>query len=287
MSRNLVCFALLAGCLFKPNRVDPNGGDGGGSSFEDAPVKLDTGTTPDFTARLAARAYWNLEAGTGTPMMDHETFALPSTNVVAGELVLLIGSVDNQPVITAPPGFTLLTKTPYGDGETQTYVAYWKIATTNEPAYYIGKYPNNNTTGASSAAGAYVLLTIGMARDSPSIVTQNEICAPNCTYSLMMPTPSQGVGTTVDNSIVIYAAGGNWLSTDGLDVYDLPAGFTLLTAFGDYGTNRFNWTDIMVGWQLVPTARPAVAVSGMITADQPNHMSMGSPWTVEIAVAPQ
>jgi len=277
MTRLLACVLVLGGCFIKPDRVDP--GDGSGSQ--------DAGTSPDFVARLAARAYWNLEANTGTPLMDHETFALPSTNVVAGELLLIIGSVDNQPVITAPPDFTLLTKTPYGDGETQTYVAYWKIATTNEPAYYIGKYPNNDMTGASSAAGTYVLLTVGMARDTPIIATQNELCTSNCTYSLAMPTPSQGVDTTVDNSIVIYAAGGNWLSTDGLEVYDMPAGFTQLAAFGDYGAAHFDWTDIMVGWQLVPTARAAVPVSGTITCNQVDHMSMGSPWTVEIAVAPQ
>jgi hypothetical protein len=278
---------VLAGCFIKPNKVDPGGGgDDDGSGFHDAAPR-DTAINPDFTVRLAARAYWNLEAGMGTPMMDHETFALPSAGVLPGELLIIIGSVDNQPVITAPPGFTLLTKNPYGDGETQTYVAYWKIATTTEPEYYVGKYPNNNMTGASSAAGTYVLLRVGLARDTPAIAFLNETCAPNCTYTSAMPTPSQGVDTTVDNSIVIYAAGGNWVSTDGLEVYDMPTGFTQLAAFGDYGYARFDWTDIMVGWQLVPTARPAVPVSGTITCDQGGHISMGSPWTVEIAVAPQ
>ena len=170
---------------------------------------------------------------------------------------------------------------------TVTNTAVMAIATANEPAYYIGKYPNNNMTGASSAAGTYVLLTVGMAQDTPLIVTQNDLCTTSCPYSTMMATPSQGIATTVDNSIVIYAAGGNWVSTDGVEVYAMPSGFTQLAAFGDYGANHFDWTDIMVGWELVSTARAAVPVSGTITNDMTGHMSAGAPWTVEIAVAPQ
>ena len=289
MKGMLVALALLSGCFIKPDRVaggDGGGGsgDGGGSGFHDARPDSEPSM---FIPKLAATAHFNKNGDAiNSDMMDDETFALKSDKVSAGDLVLLIGSVDNQPQITDPPGFTRLIKAPYGDGETQTYVAYWKIATASEPAYYIGKYPNNHMTGDSSAAGAYVLLTVGLARDTPAIASQHD-CVPTCDYETVMAAPSQGVATTVANSIVIYAAGGNWLMSNGLDAYTMATDFTQLAAFGDYGDNRFNWSDVMVGWQPVPIIRSATPATGTITSNQTNFMSTGSYWSLEIAVAPQ
>ena len=99
MTRNLVCFALLAGCFIKPNKVDPGGGgddDGGNHVFNDA--HIDTlPPDPQFVPSVIVNAHYSDTQASAMNTLGHYYLAVPAGSIHEGDLLVIIGNVDNGP----------------------------------------------------------------------------------------------------------------------------------------------------------------------------------------------
>lgn len=237
-------------------------------------------TKPTLAARLINNAYYcvngsNTYASAG---MTHDAFQLSTAGVVNGDLLLVIGNVDNGSNSVWPvpifSGFTELVQQYFGsDG--QTYVLSWKIAN-NEPATYTATYGS----GAGSSCATISLIAVSGANPAAPInVFVNEYNAASPQDPVI--AASTGVTTTVANTLLIYAAGSDWLSQTGSSTYVLPTGFTQLTAFGDHGNSQWEWTSQMIGYKAQAAIGPTGAISG--TMDSTIN---GMPWSAVIAIAP-
>lgn len=237
-------------------------------------------TKPTLAARLINNAYYctngvNTYASAG---MTHDAFQLSTSGVVNGDLVLVIGNVDNGSNSVWPvpifSGFTELAQQYFGsDG--QTYVLSWKIAN-NEPATYTATYGS----GAGSSCATISLIAVSGANPAAPInVFINEYNAASPQDPVI--AASSGVTTTVANTLLIYAAGSDWLSQTGSSTYVLPTGFTQLTAFGDHGNSQWEWTSQMIGYK----PQPAIGATGPISGTMDSTIN-GMPWSAVIAVAP-
>ncbi len=283
--RWLALALVLSGCLIKPDRIAATG-DGGGSSAGDGGVPGD-GAVPQFVPRLISRAYWNDDSGAVSPGMSQSTYSLSTTGVVDGDLVVIIGDIDNSPTVARPTGFSPLVHKLYGiDG--QTFFAFYKRATSSEPGAYTGSYTANATSGGSTL----VLLAIHGASDDLSVFqTDDDPCvteSPPASYcgDPTVTAPSMGVTTVAANSIVVYAAGADWRQQTSTASFMMAPGFTQLAAFSDKGNADYWWTSLMVGWELAPSVGPTGTITGVLTdvAGLPNR---GEFWALAIAVAPQ
>ena len=88
----LVVLALaLSGCLIKPDRVSLS--DSGSGGF-DAHVIPDAAAT--FVPRVLVNAYYSDQGN--SPMMDATQYGLDLPAIQDGELLLLVGNVDNAGV---------------------------------------------------------------------------------------------------------------------------------------------------------------------------------------------
>ena len=85
---------------------------------------------------------------------------------------------------------------------------------------------------------------------------------------------------TVPGSLVIYAAGVDWLGQDSSTTATLPQGYTKLAAFSDKGesTLDFQWTSQMVGWQIVQTTDTTGPLTGQFDGGV-----TGVPWAIALA----
>jgi hypothetical protein len=241
----------------------------------------DVATTSPLAARMIGNAYRN-GAGAGTSGMSATGFTIPTTGIVDGDLVLFIANVDNgaDNFWNLPAGFQVIANRHNGqDG--QSYVFGYKIAA-SEPTLYTGTYGPSSTSAAATvslvAVTGYdpvVPINVSLPWDYPDDADPANISTP-------------GVTTTVDNTLLIYAAGVDWHGEDGQNTYVPPDGFTMITTLGDEVT-KWQWTSQMIASKVQPasgaTGMLADTTLGVKSADTAVHIP-GAGWTVLVAIAP-
>jgi hypothetical protein len=270
-----------------PLDLEVPGVDGGGASDLGQPPDLRRGDLASVApvARLISTSYFSDSNASSTTYaspapMTSSHYAIDTTGVVAGDLLIIVANIDNGGAMLFPdpiaPGFLQLAQRYYGsDG--QTYVAAWKIAASNEPASYSGNYGVGNGSGSAVLS----LIAVSGANQTTPI---NAFLDNNANASQARPTvaTSPGVTTTVPNCALIYAAGADWLdSSGGSTTFALPSGYSSLMQIGDHGNNSFDWTSQMMAWTTQTNAGATGSISGTF-----NGTVDGIPWAIVIAVAP-
>lgn len=227
--------------------------------------------------RFISSSYYSGGAAFPTGMTA-SGFAITTTGVVDGDLLLIIANVDNGGTTVWPipiaPGFNQLAQDYFGsDG--QTYVASWKIAS-GEPAIYTGNYG----PGAGSSAAVITLIAVSGVSAAQPI---NAFVANHGSGAGTSPTvaTSPGVTTTVPNCALVYAAGADWLSSPGTNTFTVPSGYHSLAQLGDHGDNGWDWSSQMVAWGTQAAAGATGSISGTLGSTQ-----TGIPWAVVFAIAP-
>jgi hypothetical protein len=236
-------------------------------------------TTP--VPRLISTSYFSDSSGptfaSPSPMTQAHYF-VDATGVVDGDLLIVVGNIDNGGNSLFPnpfaSGFTQLAQQYFGsDG--QTYFAAWKIAS-SEPASYSGNY------GSGNGSGSAVLSLIAVSGANKTTPINTFLDSHGSTGASPTVAASAGVTTTVPGCALLYAAGADWLnSSGGSTTFGLPTGYSSLMQTGDHGNSSFDWTSQMVGWTSQANAGASGSISGTFggTVD-------GIPWSVVIAVAP-
>lgn len=274
-----VTIDLLGGDPDLGTTADAAGPDLGGA---DLTTSAPDQGTPSLNARVIANAYWTDYGGntySSSGGMSKTGFEVPTTGVVNGDLLLFIANIDNGsnslwPVPIAT-GFTELTQHFFGsDG--QTFTVSWKIAN-NEPSKYTGTYG----PGIASGSSTITLLAISGAHPTNPIDMFQETYGATSAQNPVIPT-SPGVTTTKTNTLLVFAAGADWLNQTGSNTFVLPPGFTQLAAFGDHGNSQWDWTSQMIGTKPMPAAGATGTLSGELDAATIN----GYPWAVVVAIAP-
>ena len=270
----LVAIAALGpGCLIKPDRVALDS-DGGVDAAPD-------GSSTTLVPRVIANAYF-ASGFTPSPGMTALGYAVPTTGVNNGDLLLFIANVDNGSQTVWPgavgPGFHQLVQQYFGsDG--QTVDVSWKIAD-NEPAAYTGSYG----AGVGSSAATITLLAIAGADPTNPIHAFVPELAPSPTTPVAALSP--GVTTTVPGCTLIYAAGADWLQQTGAYAAMLPADLTELASFGDVGGAAFDWTTQVVAYRGLPAIGGSAPIAATLVGTHNMTPVAGHAWTVAIAVAP-
>ena len=218
--------------------------------------------------------------------MSQQGYAISTTGIADGDLVLFIANIDNGTNDTwqLPAGFTQLYQAFYNGGDGQTFVAGYKIvdSATGEGLSYVEPY---GTGVASGCAVVMVLAVTGYDRTQPFDNT-------TMTYGVTADNPVVLRGqltTTIANDRLILAGGADWLSGKGSNAqngnttFDPPSGYDLVDGIADSGGFGFTWTS-----QLVATR--VAATPGNTGAEDAHMLSTptitGTPWTVELAIAP-
>jgi hypothetical protein len=240
-----------------------------------------------LAARWIANAYrsgGDDNVAVGTYMMSKAGYAIQTSGIVDGDLVLFIGNVDNgtQGFWGLPAGFTQIVNHYYYGEDGQTYVVAWKIAA-GEPAFYTSAY-----TAIDSTSGAATISLIAVTGYDP----QNPIETALPTDHLVATDPadvgSPGISTIVDNSLLISASGADWSPQNGSNTFEPPADFQLLTSIGDSNTH-WDWTCQAISYKFQPQAGPTGALTSTLTAvtypDGTPHIKGGG-WNVLLAIAP-
>jgi hypothetical protein len=222
--------------------------------------------------RVVSRAWYGASSGTtyASTGMSKTGYSIPVSNVAKGEMLLLLGNIDQGTTSTvpAPTGFGTLWVQPMSRTSSgpQTFFAFWKVAST-EPSTYTGTYSSgNNTTGAAT----FVLLAI----DGATSIDQNWWHWDTTSYSTtIVGVPPLGVAS-VNGEAVLFVMGSDWSTRGGSNTSTPPPGFHLLASFGDHGDDSWDWTSIMVAWGYQPTAGPMSQLMGTMTGTQ-----TGAPWS--------
>lgn len=275
MSRSLLCVALLTGCFIKPNRVDPgdggNGGgsDGGGSGFRDAGLDA---YVPEFAPRVIANINYSDSSATGSNGQGYYYFAVPPNSIHEGDLLLIIGNVDNGPQWNLPDASWHQERNVFFGGDGQTFVVFSKIATATEPDHYGGPI-----MAVSSGAFTATLLDIPKAG---AIALQHRTASTgeNPVHNIADP-----VTITIPNTLVIFAANTNWLSSTSTFSTTPPDGYTPLASFGDKDNQDFWWTTQQVAYAYYATAQTTPTLTGTTTSGN----IVGESWALTIAIQPQ
>ncbi len=266
----LAVSAVLPACLLKPDRVAATGDAG-----TDAGPDAGHGGAP--VPRLIQRAWY----GTSTPGdfstgMSSSGYYIPTDGIQNGDLVLFIANVDNGAAGTwklPTSSFRQQDQRTFGsDGE--TYFVAWTIAS-NEPAVYMQPYG----PGINSASAAIALVAVSGVDPSNPITAHDHLEAAGGMTPPVAITPS--VTTTVASSLLIYAAGADWLVQGGNNTFDPPSGFTKLASFGDNGDDTWNWTSLAIAYSVQANPGPSGAITG--TLQSPYN---GIAWGVDLAIAP-
>lgn len=265
--RGCVLALLLTGCVSIP----PYHGE----------TQQDAGPKP-LMARLIGNAYRDA-IGQGTTGMLKFSYSISTFGIEDGDLVVFIANVDN-----GDTGFWMLPSgfTPIANGHTgmdgQSYTVGWKIAA-GEPGTYSNSYASMNTSGAATVT----LVAITGYNPGQPINASLPIAYPDDADPAV--TTSPGVTTTVDNTLLVYAAGVDWHGQDGKNTNQLPDGFSTLTFIGDRNT-EWEWTSQVVATKIQSTAGPtgelAGSMAGVKSADDTVHIP-GAGWDVVLAIAPK
>lgn len=219
----------------------------------------------------------------GTFMMSKAGYAIQTSGIVSGDLVLFIGNVDNggQGFWNVPTGFTPITQHYYGqDG--QTYVVAWKIAAV-EPTFYTGLYK----AGVTSSAAATVSL-IAVTGYDPQNPIETALATDHQAPTDPADVGSPGISTTADNSLLIFAGGADWSPEDGSNTVEPPADFLPLTSVGDRDTH-WDWTCQAISYKVQAQAGPTGALTSTLSGVSYSNGTMhipGGGWNVLFAIAP-
>jgi hypothetical protein len=276
--RSVALAVLLAGCISIPPFH---------AATDDAPSGLPDGGAGPITARWISNAYregGNDGQAAGTYMMSKTGYAIPTSGIDPGDLVLFIANIDNGPqgIWNLPTGFTQIAQHFYGP-DTQTYVVGWKIAA-SEPSIYTGMY----APFASTSAAATISL-IAVTGYDPANPIEFAVQTDHDTATNPADTGSPGLTTTADNSLLIYAAGADWTPSDGTNTVTLPDGYQQLASFGDRDTH-WDWTCQAIAYKVQPTAGPTGPLTGSMSALKYSDSTMfipGAGWSVLVAIAPR
>ena len=283
---------LVSGCLFKPNKLlgnDGGGGDddGGGSGSGGG---SDAGVHSNFIPRVVGKAYFSVGTMQASPNTDETKYTINRSALDDGDLLLLIGTIDNTPIVGIPVGFSSLTTGSFG-ADSQTYWVFEHKVTSAaaEPPEYMSDYTVNGTTHTTSGASTILLVAIPGA--SPNIAAVSD--APNGCFDKSISGPcgqrpavvaqSAGAPTSQPGSVLVYASGVDWFVEDHHSTFDIQSGFTMVDGFGDYGTadGGFTWSSLMVGYKNQDVAA-AYPITGTFTSDD----DRGMPWTVALPIHP-
>lgn len=245
-----------------------------------ADAALDATPSP-LAIRMISHAYHDTN-NMGTAGMSATGYAIPTTGIVDGDLVLLIGNVDNgaENFYNLPAGFTAIANHTYGP-DVQSYVVAWKIAA-NEPPVYAGDYRTNMT----SSAGLVSLLAV------TGYDPQNPINAAlkwdYPVYVDPVDTSNPGISTTVDNTMLVFVAGADWNPSNGTNTVTLPDGFTLLESFGDRNSS-WEWSCQTIATKMQPVAGSTGGLTsqmvGISDSDGTTHIHAAG-FSVVFAIAP-
>jgi hypothetical protein len=282
MSRNLVYCALLAGCFIKPNRVDPGDGGGGddGSGFHDARTLDVLPPDPQFLPAVIANAHYSDTSATGSNSAGHYYLAVPLDSIHEGDLLVIIGNVDNGPQWQRPDASWQQQRNVFFGQDGQTFVVFTKVATASEPDHYQGAI-----NAVSSGACTVTLLAIPKA-NAASLAVQHKVapacgsgggCGENPVHNIADP-----VTTTVDNTMVIFAAGVDWLDQTAMFSTTPPTDFITLASFGDRDTQDFWWTTQLVAYKIYGAPQTTPTLTGTTASTSIN----GQSWAVTIAIEP-
>lgn len=281
--RFAVLAVALTGCISIPGFHGSDGGSDGGTG--DTPT-IDAPIGP-LAVRFIANAY--REGGPdsmaqGTFGMSETGYAVLTNGVVAGDLMLLIGNIDNgaNNLWNLPTGFTQVVQREYGqDG--QTYLIAWKIATGSEPVQISGTY--NMAVSSSHAATVSLLAITGY---DPANPIEAFLPTDHQTATDPADVGSTGIVTTVDNSLLIYAAGADWTPNNGTNAASLPSDYTLVTSIADRDTH-WDWTSQVIGSAYKAQAGATGALTNTLTginfSDGTTHIPGGG-WAVLLAITP-
>jgi hypothetical protein len=280
MTRNLVCFALLAGCFIKPNKVDPGGGgddDGGNHVFMDA--HLDTlPPDPQFVPNVIVSAHYSDTQPSLMNTYGHYYLAVPSGSIQTGDLLVIIGNADNNPTWSLPDASWQQQRSIFFGNDGQTFVVFTKVATATEPDHYAGTLLN-----ISSGAFTVSLLAIPKAgnfaiqhRFAPQCGSAGG-CGENPVHQVADP-----VTTTVANTMVIYAAGADWLDQTDTFASTPPDGYMPLASFGDRDNQDFWWATEQLAYKIYDVPQTTPALMGTTTSGSTN----GQAWALTMAIEP-
>ena len=276
LCRVLLIVAIAApGCFFEPSRpgaaTDANRDGNADAAKDGAPD-----TSP--VAHKLADAYYSSQGVSNGMTQTSYSVAIPT--IPDGELVLFLANVDNgsNSVWVLPPGFHQLHQIRFGN-DGQTFIAGWKIAS-GETSPYAETYGNGIVSGNA------VITIIGVTGADATTPIENSaytLGTDNQQSPAMLGT--NGVATTRPDSLLIFAGGVDWDQPDPLAnaTFTEPPGFTVLDELSDSGGVSFDWTTLMVSSMEVAAAGPAVAKTATVAS---NPVRPGTPWTVEIAIAP-
>jgi len=208
-----------------------------------------------------------------SPGMTKDQYTVDASGVVEGDLLLLIGTIDNGATDTwvLPPNFFQIDQRTFGtDGE--TFVVGYKIAGSSEP----GGYGENYAGPLFSAAATVTLVAIGgaaqTAPDSTTSVTNNAVTP--------VPAVADPLTTTEPETMVMYVAGLDSSDFDTSTTFKIPMGYTQIAAFGDHGTSAFDWSAQMIATRVQSTPGSSGSASGEF--DSPT----GDAWSMLLAIKP-
>ncbi len=267
---NLLALAsvALAGCISIP----PFHGDGSGSG--------------SLVPRLLATAYREGgTAGHGTPGMSYTGYSIATSGVHDGDLVLFVGSCDNGADNLWPlpgTGFTELAQHFFGT-DTQTYFVAWKRAD-GEPDFYAGTYVQQ---GVSTSASAAIALIAIAGTDPTTPISASNVNDTVGVSSDPAVAHSDGVTTTVADSLVLFATGADWTVENGRNTYVPPSGYQPLASFGDRDSH-WNWTDLEIAYRTQAAPGPSGALDATLvgTGDLNGMTEAGGAWGVALAIVP-
>ncbi|MEP6860092.1 MAG: hypothetical protein ABJE66_05695 [Deltaproteobacteria bacterium] len=280
MTRNLVCFALLAGCFIKPNKVDPGGGgddDGGNHVFHDA--RIDT-LPPDplFVPRVIVNANYSDTQATSMNTYGHYYLAVPPGSIHEGDLLVIIGNADNNPTWSLPDASWQQQRSVFYGNDGQTFVVFTKVATGVEPDHYGGSLAN-------ISSGAFTVSLLAIPKTGNFTVQHRTAaacgsgggCGENPVHHIADP-----VTTVVANTMVIFAGGADWLAQTDTFSTTPPDAFAKIASFGDRDNQDFWWVTQQIAYKIydIPQTTPQLMAS--TSAGSTN----GQFWALTIAIEP-
>lgn len=272
--------ALFSACFSEPPRPHALA-DAGADA---APDGHGSGSGAAPQVRLIHHAYWC--GSSGSPGMAQHSYAISTTGIADGDLVLFFANIDNgsNDLWQLPAGFTQLYQSFYNGGDGQTFVAGYKIvdSAAGEGLSYAMNYGNGVASGCSVimvlAVTGYdraqpfddTTMTVGITADNP-VVLRGQLT------------------TTQPNDRLVLAGGADWLSgygsaaTSGNTTFEPPPGFDLVDGIADSGGTGFTWTSQLVATRVAATPGNTGAEDGHMLS---TPSIPGTPWLVELAIAP-
>ena len=259
----------MSACFSEPPRPSDAAGSGNGA----APA-----------VRKIHHAYWC--SGSGSPGMTQQGYAVSTSGIADGDLVLFFANIDNgsSDLWVLPSNFTPLYQVFYNGGDGQTFVAGYKIvdSAAGEGLMYSESY------GPGVASGCAVVMTVavtGYDRVHPfddTVMTEGSV-ADN-------PVVLRGqITTTHANDRIVLAGGADWLTgygsnaQDGNTTFEPPSGYDLVDGIADSGGIAFKWTSQLIATRVAATPGDTGAEDAHMLA---TPTITGTPWTVELAIAP-